>query len=321
MLQLLHVRLTQPRHDRTTFEIWKAKRLEAARHRSDSPELRFDDERARIETGDHLRRRPVTVDMIEQVDPAKVASIWADRFSDFGGFTFVIVGNVELATLQPLVEAYLGSLPAKGRKESWKDVGVKRPTKKIERIVVAGTEPKSRVYLSFGAPATYTLDGDHDADVLRAVLRIRLREILREDMGGVYGVAVGASLSREPNEHRFLAVGFGCAPDNVDKLRDAVFAELASIAKSGIGDDVLAKVSEQFRRQHETSIAENEWWAAALHEADYYHTDLARLLDIDGLLARVTSARVQATAKRMFDPKHYVLVVLKPAAPPASPPP
>jgi len=257
--------------------------------------------------------------MIEQVDLAKVASIWADRFSDLGGFTFVIVGNVDLATLQPLVASYLGSLPAKGRKAAWKDVGIKRPATKIEKTVLAGTEPKSRVHLSFGAPAKYTLDGEHDAEILSATLRIRLRELLREDMGGVYNVSVGATLSREPSERRYLAISFGCAPENVDKLRDAVFAELASIAKSGIGNDVLTKVSEQFRRQHETELAEDQWWASVLREASYYHTDLARLIDIDGLLARVTSARVQATAKRMFDPKRYILVVLSPGATPARP--
>jgi zinc protease len=319
MLQLLYLRLTQPRHDRTAFDIWKAKRLEAARHRADSPELRYTDELVRIETADHPRRRPVTTDMIEQVDLAKVASIWADRLSDLGGFTFVIVGNVDLATLQPLVASYLGSLPAKGRKAAWKDVGIKRPATKIEKTVLAGTEPKSRVHLSFGAPAKYTLDGEHDAEILSATLRIRLRELLREDMGGVYNVSVGATLSREPSERRYLAISFGCAPENVDKLRDAVFAELASIAKSGIGNDVLTKVSEQFRRQHETELAEDQWWASVLREASYYHTDLARLIDIDGLLARVTSARVQATAKRMFDPKRYILVVLSPGATPARP--
>jgi len=321
MMQLLYLRLTQPRHDRTAFEIWKARRLEGALHRADSPELRFTDELVRIETGDHVRRRPVTTDLIEQVDLAKVASIWADRFADLGGFTFVIVGNVDLAALQPLVESYLGSLPAKGRKTSWKDIGLRRPAARIEQTVLAGSEPKSRVHLSFGAPAKYTLDGDHDAEILSAALRIRLREILREDMGGVYNVSVGATLSREPIERRYLAISFGCAPENVDKLRRAVFAELAAIAKSGIGKDILAKVSEQFRRQHETELAENPWWAAVLREASYYHTDLARLLDGGALLARVTSARVQATAKRMFDPKHYILVVLSPATAPPAPPP
>ena len=322
MLQLLYLRLTQPRHDRTAFDIWKAKRREAALHRGDSPELRFADEVVRVETADHPRHRPVTVDMIEQVDLDQVAAIWAERFADLGGFTFVIVGNVDLASLQPLVATYLGSLPASGRKPAWKDVGVKRPTTKVEQTVLAGSEPKSRVHLSFGAPARYTLEGKRDAQILGAVLRIRLREILREDMGGVYNVSVGATLTREPQERQYLAVGFGCAPENAGKLRQAVFAELAAIAKSGVGADVLARVSEQLRRQHETDLAENGWWAGVLREAYRDHVDLARLLDGDAVLARVTSARVQATAKRMFDPKRYIAIVLSPAPPPpAAPPP
>ena len=42
----------------------------------------------------------------------------AKRFGDFGDFTFIFVGNFELATIESLVRRYLGSLPSAGRQES-----------------------------------------------------------------------------------------------------------------------------------------------------------------------------------------------------------
>jgi zinc protease len=172
------------------------------------------------------------------------------------------------------------------------------------------------VHVSFAAPAKYTVEGDQDATILRWVLDIRLREVLREDMGGVYGVSVQSQIAREPMQRQYLGIGFGCAPDNIDKLRAATFAELASIAASGVGADVLAKISAQLLRQHETELADNSWWAGALVEWAKYGTDLASMIAIDRFVARVTSANVQATAKRMFDPSRYIVVTLVPTASP-----
>jgi len=184
--------------------------------------------------------------------------------ADLGGLSVVIVGNIELATLQPLVETYLGSLPSHGRKAHWKDIGIKFPVGKLTKVVTAGSEAKARVELEMAAPYRWSLDATRDAAILSAVLQIRLREVLREDMGGVYSVRVGASISREPVQRRHLNISFGCDPANIDALEAAALGEIRTIAKSGIGADYLTKVSEQIRREHEVNLKSNGWWRAQL---------------------------------------------------------
>src|SRR5262249_25465119 len=124
-LQLLYLKLTAPRRDERAFARWKAQQIELERHRKESPEQQFFDAMTEVATNNHLRRRPVTAEMIGEVELDRALSIWKSRLADFGSFTFVFVGNLDVAKLQPLVETYLGSLPSKGRKEKWKDVGVK----------------------------------------------------------------------------------------------------------------------------------------------------------------------------------------------------
>ena len=315
MLQLLHLKLTEPRRDRMAFETWKGKGLESARHRDDSPEQRFADEVVLIATGHHSRRRPVTTEMIEQVDLDRAYAIWKDRFDDFSGFTFVFVGNIDLPRLQQLVETYIGSLPSKAKHEHWRDIGIEHPKGKTERTIVAGSEPKSVVWIDFNDSATWSRDAERDARILRMVLAIRLREVLRQDMNGVYNVNVAAAVNREPTPRRTLKVAFGCAPENVDKLRDAVFAELAALAKNGIGDATLAMVVQQLRRQHEVDVKNNRWWLKRLSDAYYFSEDFAQANDVDPIIKRVTSENVRATARRMFDDKEYILAVLRPASP------
>ncbi len=250
--------------------------------------------------------------MVAKVDLDRALAIYKQRFADLGGFTFVFVGNVELAKLQPLVETYLGSLPSRGRKERWRDVGVKFPPGLVIRTVEAGSEPKSLVALTMQAPDRWTRDGERDARILSMVLGIKLREVLREDMSGVYGVQVAAGLVREPRPRRSFRVYFGCDPANVAKLRDAVFTEVGKIARSGPDEVYLTKVREQLRRQREVDARTNRWWLGQLREAYYFGEDLTRATDIDAIVGRATRANVQRAARHFFDDRSYVLVVMTP---------
>ncbi len=257
--------------------------------------------------------------MLEHVELDKAMAIWKDRFADLGGFTFVFVGNLDTTTLQPLVETYLGSLPTKGRKEKWKDVGIKHVKGKATKLVLAGSEPKSHVSITFSGDDKWSLDAERDARVLQMALRMRLREVLREDMGGVYGVSIQGGLVREPKQRRIFTVSFGCSPDNVDKLREAVFAELAKIQKDGLGEEYLAKIKEQLRRAHEVDLKENRYWMSLLRSAYYYGDDFTKLADNEAVIQRVTNVNLKAAARRFFDDKNTVVGVLKPKSSAAGP--
>jgi len=267
-----------------------------------------------VTSGNHLRRRPTTVEMLDQVDLDRALGIYRGRLADLGGLSVVFVGNVDLATLQPLVETYLGSLPSAGRKAHWKDIGIKYPVGRITRTVVAGSEPRSRVELEMSAPARWSLDAERDAQILSRVLQIRLREVMREDMGGVYGVSVNASLSREPTQRRHLEISFGCDPANIDALKTAALTEIRAIAKAGIGADYLTKVTEQMRREHEVNLKNNNWWRGRLRSAYYFHDDFARSNDLEAALRRVTSANIKASAARFLDEKNLIVGILRPAS-------
>lgn len=313
-LQLAYLKMTAPHKDLKAFAAWKAEQHEDLRNKQLSPERAFFEELGVLTSSNHVRRRPETDAMIDKLDVDKAIDIYKKRFGDLGDMTFVFVGNIDLAKLQPLVETYLGGLPSKGRKEKWKDVGVQFPAGKVEKTFVHGTEPKSFVSLAMVAPEKWSLDTSRDAEILSMVLNIRLREVLREDMGGVYGVQVWAGLERTPKQQRQFQVFFGCDPAKVDALKQAVFEVVAAIQKDGTTADNLAKVTETLRRTRETNLKTNGWWMQQLAGAAYWNEDLRKTTDLDATLARVTNDRVKASAKKFFDPGHYVFAVMKPEA-------
>jgi zinc protease len=145
------------------------------------------------------------------------------------------------------------------------------------------------------------------------VLRMRLREILREDMGGVYGVGASGSITRRPKQEFLFTVSFGCAPDNVDKLEKAVFDEIKAIQTNGIGPDYITKVQELRRRAHETNLRDNGFWMRELERSYVYGDDPKLIPDIETMAKKITSDRVKAAAKKYLSNTQYILGELRPA--------
>jgi len=312
MFQMIYLSMTAPRRDEAAFLAWRGRETEAVQNRRLSPEVSFFEQMAAFSSQDHLRRRPTTPEQLASIDLDTAMATYRDRFADAGDFTFVVVGNVELPRLQPLVETFLGSLPSKRRKETWRDVGVSWPPGVKTKNVVQGSEPKSLVSLHFHGAERWSLEAEGDLRALVDVLRIRLREVLRDDLGSVYRVQVGGGISRRPRQEYGVNVSFGCSPENVDKLEQAVFDVIKSLQANGIGDDYIGKVKEGRRRTHEVELKDNGYWQRELVRAYDLGDDPRLIPDITPTLSRLTAGRVRAAANRYLSSKQYVLGVLKP---------
>jgi zinc protease len=141
-----------------------------------------------------------------------------------------------------------------------------------------------------------------------------LREVLREELGGTYGVGVSASYERFPEEGYGLRITFGSAPDRVEELTDVVFREIESFKDPGPDPEDVNSVREIQRRSKETSLRENGYWVAQLTFADQYGTDPRLLVSYD-LIETLTAEKVREAAVRYLRTDNYVLVSLFPETP------
>jgi zinc protease len=313
LMQLVHLYFTAPRKDADAFAAWKGQMSAFLRNRDLNPQAVFFDELTRVSTGNHPRRQPPSMELIESVDHSTAVDFYKDRFADADDFTFMFVGNVDDARLEQLAATYLASLPTSKRKDKWKDVGVKYPKGVTKVRVEKGQDPKSFVLLAFHGDAKWSPEAEDDLDMLSEALGIRLREILREDMSGVYGVFSVGQLERRPKPRYQFMVGFGCSPDNAEKLTKAVFDLVETVKKDGIDDATIDKLKEQRRRGLEIKKKENQFWSKQLGEHYRYGTDPRKILELDKMVERVSSDKIQKAAKQYLG-KQYVDALLMPEA-------
>ena len=314
MFQLLHLRFTAPRLERQAFQSLMSKLEILLQNRLSQPGAVFGDRLGQVLSRDHPRRRPLSHEVLDAVDPEAALDIYRQRFADASDFTFILVGNFSPEEIAPLVRTYLASLPADSRRETWRDVGVRRPDGVVKVEVEKGLEPKARVQIFFSGDADWSRENRHQLRSLAQVLRMRLREILREDLGATYGTSVGGNISWRPLERYSFTISFGCDPQEADALVEVVFAEIARVKSEGVEQSYVDKVQEIQRRRRETSLKENGFWLGAL-EAYYQHDlDPRLLLEHDRLVGGITPESVQETAKRYLNTERYVLGILKPEA-------
>jgi len=261
----------------------------------------------------HHPRAPIfDLAALRKFDLAASYGFYRNRFADASDFTFVIVGAFDTEGIKPLVETYLGGLPSLGRKETWRDVGIRPPPGVVKREVRKGRDPRSRVSLTFAGPFDWSHQASYELGSMADVLRIKLREVLREDEGAVYSVSVVASSWKFPDSQYDLTISFGCAPDQVEELTGTVFAEIDRLANAPPGAADLAKVKEAQRRDLEVNLQHNGYWLWMLKYYDVHGLNPLEILRARDRIDDLTGEAMQAMAARYLRRDNYIQVVLQP---------
>jgi zinc protease len=312
LFQLVYLYCTAPRADTTAFAAYQARVRGMLQNRSASPEAAFGDTVQVTLAQHHFRARPWSEELVEEMDLEKSLRIYRERFGEAGDFTFFLVGNFALEQIEPLVRRYLGGLPSSGRRESWRDVRLEPPKGVVEKYVYRGLEEKSQTQIVFTGPFVWNYENFFTIHALAGVLRIKLREVLREDLGGTYGVGVGVSTEHYPNQEYSLSIGFGCAPERVEELSEVVFAQLDSLQRFGPGESYVQKVQEMQRRRHELRLRENSFWLDWLDMSAFHGLDPGLMLRYGEFVEGLSARAMQEAARQYFNQENYVRVVLLP---------
>jgi zinc protease len=312
LFQLAHLYFTAPRADSAAFASLTGRIRASLQNQGASPEQAFRDTFQVTFSQHHPRALPLTAERMNEVDLGTVMRFYRERFADASGFTFVFVGSIDPAELRALSERYLATLPAAGRTEQWRDTGVRPPAGVVEKVVRRGIEEKSQTRITFSGPFEYSRENQYALGSMVDVLDIRLRETLREEMSGVYGVQVSGSGSRDPRPEFQVTIAFTADPERLEELVAAAFEQIALLQRNGADEKDLAKVRETQRRSRETNLKQNGYWLGQLAARYRMGTDPREILSYEQLIDTLDSKMVQEAARTYLPANNYVRVSLYP---------
>ncbi|ADQ80655.1 peptidase M16 domain protein [Paludibacter propionicigenes WB4] len=311
-LQLVYLYFTQPRKDVEVYKGVLSQERATLSTRGNDPAAVFADTVNTVLGNYSLRRSAPSIARLDKIDLDRAFDIYKDRFADASDFTFTFVGNLDLEKVKPLLEKYLGSLPAIHRTESARDLGIHIPAGKINKVVYKGQDPKSTVRLVFSGEYNYSNDENNLLDALAEVLTIKLTERLREDESGVYGVEARASYAKYPHNRFSFSVMFGCGPENTEKLINSALDEINKLRQNGPSLVDVNKVLAEERRSTEVQLKENNFWLNYLTNQFQNNENLEQILSYQDDLNKITPESIKICANKYLDGTNFARLILYP---------
>jgi zinc protease len=312
-LQLTHLYFTQPRRDEGLFKSFVNKQKSSVQFLRQNPRAYFQDTLTKIiyQNNTWAESYP-TEETFDHLNLGRSMAIYNQIFSNAYGMHFTFVGALDTVMAKPLLEKYLGSLPASQKENAFKDNNL-RPVKGIVNATIKkGKEAQSVISLVFKGETEYSPKENLAFKALLEAMNIKVTEKLREEMSGIYGGGFYGGISKRPYTHYSISASIPCGPENVDKLTAALMNLIQSAQNNGIDQKDLDKVKETWKKQYNVSIQNNEFWLSTLSTAWINREDPEEVLNYEQNVNALTVADLQKAAQKYFTLDNYVRAVLYP---------
>jgi len=316
MFKLLYLYFTSPRKDSESYDSYISRLKIYLANQDVKPDVTFAKTIRRILTDSHFRGRPFDLDFIKEVELERGYSVYKERFSDPGDFTFIFTGSANRDRILDLALKYIAPLENSpdfeiGKRESWADNGMDIPDGVIKENVFRGVDEKSEVAVIFKGSYKWSRYENLIISTLAEAADMRLREVIREGEGGSYNISVYPSLKRYPDPEYQLIVFFGCSPDRAENLKKMVFEELEKMKKD-ISEDILRKIKKANYQQHDKNILENSFWDNVILESEISSSPLEWIDAFKEMIGNISTADLEKAAEKYFDTESYIDVTLYP---------
>lgn len=314
ILQLVYLNFTAPRFDETDLQNMKNMYVPYFKNMESDPNYIVSREFQKTMYDNHARRQITSAAQIEALNIPTLQAIHSKLYGYADDFRFLIVGNVDLDTLKPLVEKYLGSLPTSKKIEyAVVDDGVRFVDGNVVNdFRTAMQQPKVSVRLVYSGDMEDNAKNRMIVELLSRALDSRYMISIREEKGGTYGVSVQGGIEKYPTEEYMMAIVFDTNEQLADELIEICDKEIKKIAEEGPLAEDVAKSKEFLQKNYNNVLENNGGWMSAItrwYEEGYNYKE-----EYLGVLESVTLEDVKAFAAKMLEDGNRTLVVMRPEA-------
>ena len=315
ILQLLYLRFTDPRFNEDDFNTVLGQYISYVENIKSNPDYTASSEQLKTLYNNNPRRQQISTEVLKSINYQRIAPIYKQLLSNAADFTMYIVGNVDLETLKPLVEKYIGSLPANKKKLTKRvDDGVQYAKGEVVNDFKAPMQqPKVSVCRIYTGDIDFNLENSVAINFLKDILRARYTVSIREEKGGTYGVSVGGSLNALYTPNYEFDIQFDTNEAMADELSEIVVAELKQIAANGPKAEDLNKVREYLIKEWNNRLVQNGAWMNYLYQYYTYGEAMNRVANYEAVVKGMTAEKIAALAAKVLADNNMTYVVMRPA--------
>lgn len=274
LFQLTYLYFTDVRKDEKSFAQLMTTLETMLKNQALSPDAAFSDSLMSTLYCHNPRYATLKLEDLKKVNYDRILQIAKERTADAGDFTFTIVGNFDEATIRPLIEQYIASLPAKGKKENWKKVSTYAKGNAENKFTRKMETPKANAYMYwYNLTTPYSLENAVAASAAGQVLEMIYLKKIREDAGAAYS-AGATGMATLGGDTPFTAL-VGICPMDPEKSDMAIkiMEEEAKKLCTTVDADMLSKVKELMLKRADENAKTNSYWVSTINNLDEYGVD------------------------------------------------
>jgi zinc protease len=188
------------------------------------------------------------------------------------------------------------------------------PKGRIDSVYYRGEAPKSLVQMIYHGDDHFNADTSYLLQSLLDLARIKLREELREEEGGVYGVSIGGGQSKFPVEQYSIRINFNADPPRTNDLI-ASAREVIGKMKQQVDPADISKVTEAQRQGRIKDLEQNQFWMSAFINSWLNGTDMYAMTQLSTLEKRIAGLNdkvLMQAARKYFKEDDLISVVMFP---------
>ncbi len=286
MMQLVYLNFTKINKDEKSFNSLKSNLEVALKNKHLQPEAVFSDSLS-LDRYDHNPRfAALDVKDVENANIDRILEIAGDRTADASKYTFTFVGNFDEATIRPLIEQYIATLPAdkKSAVEVGKDAITLTVGKYQDHFTRKMETPKAQLYTFWRSKLEDdNLENEILVDAVGQVLSMKLLRTIREDASAAYSVGAQGYAQPNVNNDVYYIVYAGCPmdPNKAQQAYDLMMKGVAETAEKVDAAD-LQKVKEYMLKQADEDARKNSHWINTIENFEEwgidFHTDYKKVV-------------------------------------------
>lgn len=320
LFKLLYSHFTAPGRD-IKMEKAEIERIQAwYSNNAETPEYRFQKEIADSLVGFDSRMVQPGLKGIPHLSGDAASALRSRFFSNPANLTFVICGDYLESRFENLVTTWIASIPTHDVTEikaviKAEDRGVRPIQGPYERILRAGKDSLAKTTLIMVTEEPWVSIHEQYASILGEMLRIRLREVLREKNAGTYGVGVSIESYKEPFSRTLIVVSFASEVSARLSLAEEAKKEMRRIAQGEVESRVFDSALEIHKERLASQIKSNEYWPEMITKALLNEVPLAELTGLREQAKAITNEEITLWARNVLQVEKMLTFVLEPENP------